>query len=201
MAHSTVISHLEDGKVEITTERLLLRAAREDDVMGVYEAFSDPEVMRYCTLPHEDPSQTQSRLQEMIDSPTNGTTNFIIALRPDRNHPIGIVGINAPESHEIGFILSRQHWGTGIAQEAVSCVLGYLFGARGMDEVIAEVEPRNRRCVRFLERQGFTESGFTERMWEVGGIWWDSLQLRLKRESWEQRTEPESLNTETGQTR
>ena len=47
MPISTTISHLEDGQVDITTQRLLLRAAREGDVPGVYEAFSDPEVMRY----------------------------------------------------------------------------------------------------------------------------------------------------------
>jgi RimJ/RimL family protein N-acetyltransferase len=41
------VTHLEDGRVEISTPRLLLRGAREDDVAGLYEAFSDPEVMRY----------------------------------------------------------------------------------------------------------------------------------------------------------
>ena len=123
----------------------------------------------------------------MIDSPTNGTTDFIIVLHSDPNHAIGMVGINEPESRELGFLVSRNYWGTGIAQEAVGCVLGYLFGEKAMEEVIAEVDPRNARCLRFLERRGFVVSGFTEKMWEVDGVWWDSLQLSFKKESWEGR--------------
>jgi len=43
----TAISHLDNGQVEITTEQLILRAARESDVPSLYETWSDPEVVRY----------------------------------------------------------------------------------------------------------------------------------------------------------
>jgi RimJ/RimL family protein N-acetyltransferase len=37
-----------DGdKVTITTSRLVLRGAREEDVESLYEVFSHPEVMKY----------------------------------------------------------------------------------------------------------------------------------------------------------
>ncbi|EXJ75422.1 uncharacterized protein A1O5_02118 [Cladophialophora psammophila CBS 110553] len=120
MPVSTTISHLEDGKVDIKTQRLLLRAAKEDDAIGVHEAFSDPEVMQYCTVPHDHPSTTQSWFRKnMLLAPTNGTTDFIVALHTDPDRAIGVIGIHSLESEEIGFILSRQHWGTGIAQEAL----------------------------------------------------------------------------------
>lgn len=41
------VHHLEDGKVEISTTRLLMRAAQDDDSTAVHDAFSDPEVMQY----------------------------------------------------------------------------------------------------------------------------------------------------------
>lgn len=47
LALKTQITRLESGQVEISTPRLLLRSAREDDVQDLHEAFSDAEVMRY----------------------------------------------------------------------------------------------------------------------------------------------------------
>jgi hypothetical protein len=44
---SPTISHLNDGKVTISTPHLLLRGAVEGDVQDLHKAFSDPEVMRY----------------------------------------------------------------------------------------------------------------------------------------------------------
>ena len=123
----------------------------------------------------------------MLSSPANGVTDFIATLRSDPNHAIGIIGINSLDSQEIGLIFSRRYWGTGIAQEALDCILSYLFGSRGMEVVIAEVEPRNERCLRLLERRGFVVGEFKERVWEVGGVWWDALQLKLTRKSWEER--------------
>ena len=41
------ISQLDNGKVEISTTRLLIRGARHGDGVALYEAFRDPEVMRY----------------------------------------------------------------------------------------------------------------------------------------------------------
>ncbi len=123
----------------------------------------------------------------MLLAPTNGTTDFIVVLRTDPDHAIGIIGINSLESQEVGFILSRQYWGTGIAQDAFDCILVYLFRDRQMEMVTAEVEPGNARCVKFLERRGFIIVGFKEKVWQVGGSWWNAFQLRLTRKSWEER--------------
>ena len=131
----------------------------------------------------------------MISRPTNGTTDFIVVRRADTDHAIGIVGIKETDSQEIGFIFVRRYWGTGLAQEAVSSILSYLFGEKNMEEVIAEVEPGNDRCLKFLERQHFVRSGFKERVWEVDGIWWDSIQLTLKRHVWAERQSRQDIST------
>ncbi len=40
-------SQVDEGKIEISTSRLLIREARQRDAVALYEAFRDPEVMRY----------------------------------------------------------------------------------------------------------------------------------------------------------
>ncbi len=126
----------------------------------------------------------------MLSSTANGVTDFIVTLRSDPGHAIGMIGINSLDSQEIGLVFSRRYWGTGISQQALDCILSYLFGSRGMELVVAEVEPGNERCVRLLERRGFVVGGLKEKVWEVGGVWWDALALSLTREGWEERQAP-----------
>lgn len=43
---ASAIEHF-GGKVKITTERLVLRAAKVEDTEALYEALRDPAVMKY----------------------------------------------------------------------------------------------------------------------------------------------------------
>lgn len=123
----------------------------------------------------------------MLSSPANGVTDFIVTLQSDSRHAIGIVGINSLASEEIGIVFSRQFWGQGMAPEALDCVLDHLFTVRMLEAVTADVEPNNVRCLQLLRKKGFVGQGFKERVWEVGGVWWNALHYRLTKEAWEQR--------------
>ena len=107
------------------------------------------------------------------------------------NHPpttqkaIGKIGVW--QEAEIGFLLSRQYWGKGLAREALSINLGYLFRERDMQEITADVDPRNERSIKGLEGMWFVRTGFEEKTFEIGGEWVDGLYLGLRREVWEGR--------------
>ncbi|KAK6365522.1 hypothetical protein LTS17_011241 [Exophiala oligosperma] len=178
------ITAVDNGRVEISTSRLLLRAAQENDVDSLYGAFSNAEVMKYwSTTPHTSKEETSKWLSKMILSPQNGVTDFVIALSND-GPAIGKIGIW--QDSEIGFLLSRQYWGNGLAREAMIGVLDYLFTSRNLVEITADVDPRNRRSLSLLERMGFVDVGFEEKTWEVGGEWVDSVYYSLSKKVWEQ---------------
>lgn len=124
----------------------------------------------------------------MIASPQNGTTDFIITLPGTSTHPSKAVGkIGVWQDLEIGFLLSRNYWGKGLAREALSTVLDYLFRERDMQEITADVDPRNERSIKVLEGVGFAKTGFEEKTFEIGGVWVDSLYFGLRKRSWEGR--------------
>lgn len=80
-------------------------------------------------------------------------TDFIICLKPGATDttstpaPIGKIGIySAPPSNEIGFLLSRTHWGKGLAREALSHMLSYLFNLAALPQRSSTQNGDTPRC-------------------------------------------------------
>ena len=185
MATTSSVKHLDAGKVEIHTPRLLLRAAQASDAQHLNPAFSDPKVMRYWSEPpHKNIERTNEWISKMSESKQNGVTDFITTLQPDLL-PIGKIGVW--QDLEIGFLLSRQHWGKGLAKEALHAILPYLFTESGFESLTADIDPRNVASRGILEKMGFQEEAYVERTAEIGGEWVDSAYLRLTKERWEGR--------------
>ncbi|MCJ1465187.1 hypothetical protein MMC07_003803 [Pseudocyphellaria aurata] len=135
----------------------------------------------------------------MISSSNNGISDFVIVLQT-LDHPavIGKVGIWAPETSEIGFMLSRAYWGKGYMAEAFSALLDHLWGGKGGEvrRLIADVDPRNAASLRTLKNFGFREIGFKEKTIETHLGWCDSVYLQLENPNSE--GEGESLQGRSG---
>ncbi len=63
-------------------------------------------------------------------------------------------------------MLSRAHWGGGIAIEAVSAVIDRLF-AEGQRRVFADTDPENLASRGLLEKLGFKLEGMLRAEWET----------------------------------
>ena len=96
---------------------------------------------------------------------------------------------------EIGFILSKTHWGKGYASESLGALLDHLFSQTSIGSNVgdcpgpnltlkADVDPRNERCLRLLKKFGFSECGREEKTFETHLGWCDSVYLDLTRERW-----------------
>ncbi len=120
----------------------------------------------------------------MTDSPGNGVTDFIICLKPDLT-PIGKIGVWQDE--EIGFLLGREHWGKGLAREALEVVMTHLFEERDFELLTSDTDPRNAASIELLKKVGFEEYDFKEKTFQVGEEWVDSLYLKLDRQTWSAR--------------
>ena len=159
----------------IRTDRLLLRRAQLSDAAAMYRLMSDPRAMRYwSTPPHDRLEQTEKWMASMVDAPTALSDDFIVTLD---GALIGKLG--AWRLPEIGFLLDPNLWGRGLASEALAA-----FVARrrllGSSELTADVDPGNAPSLRLLERAGFGETGRAARTWNIGGVWHDSVYLRLE---------------------
>jgi ribosomal-protein-alanine N-acetyltransferase len=189
---------LKDGTLELSTTRLLLRAARRSDAPDLHIPFSDPQVMKYWSSnPHTYLAQTEAWINKMR-GPQNGITDFIIEYTATP-FPIAIgkIGIWSLDKREIGFMISRAYWRQGLMSEAMGLVLPWLFKDKVYERIIADVDPRNEASISLLKKCGFCEVGRREKTFEIGGVWVDSLDLELTREGWRARGDEKRVQMQT----
>ena len=148
----------------LSTERLVLRRFRPDDVAAFASYRSDPEIARFQSW--EVPVSlvaAAALVDEFVaaDPPSPGWFQYAVELRSERLL-IGDVGVNVHDNRtqaEIGFTVAAAYQGRGYAIEAVRRVLDHHFADKGLCRVSAECDARNLRSARLLERAGFRREG------------------------------------------
>jgi RimJ/RimL family protein N-acetyltransferase len=145
---------------EVVTERLILRQFREQDFEAYFRILSHPEVRPYvgrgAVLTREDAWRHMAMLagiwslrgygQWAIEEKTSGTL-------------VGRAGVWFPEGFpeiEAGWVIAREHWGSGFATEAGREALRQAFTTLGVTHVISLVDPENVASRRVAEKLGGT---------------------------------------------
>ena len=133
--------------------------------------------MRYwSTPPHATLAETQEWVANGLAVSAEESDDYVIELD---GRLIGKAGCwHLPE---IGYILHPDHWGRGYAREALAAVISHLFASRGLDRIIADVDPRNAASIGLLLRLGFVETHRVSGAWQVGDELCDSVYFALER--------------------
>ncbi|MFN4095393.1 MAG: GNAT family N-acetyltransferase [Sphingomonas sp.] len=175
------------GLPVLETARLRLRGIGPDDAEAMFPVLSDDGLMTWwSSAAHRDIAQTRAYLTYTPDP--DAMRSWAITL--GQAHPaIGWVTVirRRPGVNEIGYILARDHWGSGIAREALVRVLDFIFQAEGERRVFADIDPDNRASRALVERLGFTQEGTLRAEWETHIGVRDTVIYGLLRDEWRQR--------------
>jgi ribosomal-protein-alanine N-acetyltransferase len=159
------------------TKRLILRAARQSDLMDLYAIFSDRRAMQYwSTAPHSSPERTQQNLDRLIASGQDLLTYFVIEKD---GRAIGTAGMH--KTDEVGFLLHPDYWRQGIVSEAMNAIIPYLFDLTDHAQLTADADPNNAASVGMLISLGFHETHRAEKTFCIEGVWSDSIYFALPR--------------------
>lgn len=145
----------------LTTARLILRDFADTDVDPLADMNADPEVMRYLggARSREWSAATIDRCREQWDR--LGFGRFAIEALDDHEF-VGWVTLEPVERAayaddvEIGWRLTRAHWGQGYATEAARGVLDWAFASLPVQRVLALADPANDASVAVMRRLGMT---------------------------------------------
>jgi RimJ/RimL family protein N-acetyltransferase len=143
---------------QLETPRLLLRQFKESDLDLYAGMCADQEVMRYIG---EGRALTRAESWRNMAGilghwQLRGYGLWAIEEKVSGSL-IGRAGFFNPEGwpgFELGWLLSRQHWGHGFATEAARAALDFAFTRLDQPRVISLIRPGNHRSIRVAERIG-----------------------------------------------
>lgn len=182
----------------LVTERLRLRSWRETDKPAFASITSDHEVMHYfpSTLTGEQSDAMVDRMSDMLESRGWG---LWAVERSDTDEFIGYVGLAAPTWFvdgltpcvEIGWRLSKEHWGHGFAPEAAASVLQFAFEHVELprDEVVSFTTITNTKSRRVMEKIGMQLDPRREFDHPMTPGWWGQRHVvyAIDRPTWKAR--------------
>ena len=147
-----------DKKEIIETERLRLRALKEEDAEAIYFGWaSDDEVTKYLTWPtHQSIEDTKAILSLWLKEYDDPKTIRFGIEEKTSGKLIGAIDVVDYEEDipEIGYLLSRPHWGKGYMTEACSAFIAYLWKLGFKSIHIAAME-ENQGSNRVIAKCGF----------------------------------------------
>jgi RimJ/RimL family protein N-acetyltransferase len=150
----------------VETERLVLRAFRNDDLDAFAAMSADAEVMRYI-----GPGETVDRNGTWRSMAVfnghwslRGFGMWAIERKGDGTF-IGRTGLHHPPywpDLEAGWLLGRGAWGQGFAREAAAAVLAFARRRLPARRLVSYIRPGNQRSVRVALALGATHEGTAE---------------------------------------
>jgi [ribosomal protein S5]-alanine N-acetyltransferase len=144
----------------LTTERFILRQLTLSDGNEIFLLRSDKEINRYLDRPIagtiDDARQFIDKINESILK--NELIYWVIAYKGQPNL-IGTICLwnisdNGTKA-EIGFELLPEFHGKGIMHEVLPIIINYGFETMGLNFIDGEVDPKNLKSIKLMEKSGF----------------------------------------------
>jgi RimJ/RimL family protein N-acetyltransferase len=177
----------------IHTERLVIRPFVADDMDGLYDLQSRPEVTRYLyweTRTHDEVAESLALKMGRTTIAQEGDIITLAVALADGGPLIGdlMLGYKSATHHsvEIGYTFNPKYHGHGYATEAAGVLLALAFEHLGAHRVWANLDARNERSALLLERLGLRrEAHLVENEW-VKGKWTDEVIYAVLAGEWPQ---------------
>ena len=169
----------DSGVPVLETSRLRLRPYRADDDEAMFALYSDPRVMRYWSFPSwVEVAQARAYLEKARAGMDSGEIFPWAIAESASDRLIGALTLHSLHVEqlraEVGYSLSPDYQGRGMAAEALRCGLAHAFDVLGLVRVEADIDPRNTASWRLLEKIGFVREGLLRQRWRVNGEVCDS---------------------------
>jgi RimJ/RimL family protein N-acetyltransferase len=151
----------------LTTDRLILRPFRADDIDAYAAMCSDPEVMEFLSADGSLLSRPDAWRQMAMflgHWELRGYGTWAVEERSTGSF-VGRVGLHNPEGwpdRELGWTIARKFWGRGYASEAARASIAHAFGPLGWTHLVSLIHPENHRSARLAARLGYHIRGAAE---------------------------------------
>ena len=165
-------------ELPILTERLCLRAYREDDLENIFRLRSNPDVVKLLYGEPMIREEAPDALARHMTAPRFDADGDELKLAVERrsdgaylgNLKLQILSLEHLQG-EIGYVFDPRYHGKGYAREAAAAALDLGFRHFGMHRISAHCDARNTASWRLMQKLGmkreahFRESEFFKGAW------------------------------------
>lgn len=169
----------------LETPRLRLRLLRSDDTENAFRVLSNPTTMKYYgTAAHKSLEYTQKHYVDLMLSrfKYRDAVSFVVTLHENDDY-IGHINANQFDRVfkfvEIAYIIDPEHWGRGIATEAVGRMVEFLQTDVKIHKIRASLYAKNLASKRVLEKLGFVQEGYLRDSVIIDGEFVDEYLMAL----------------------
>jgi len=149
----------------LRTERLGLRPLSGADADALHRISNEPLVRRYLW---DDEPVSEAAIRGVIGQSErmfseDGIGLFGVRFRGDDALLLGFCGLvrlEGMDEPELGYELTPEVWGRGLATEAARACIRYAFEVVGFGRVIAGADAPNAASLRVIEKLGMKPLGF-----------------------------------------
>ncbi len=152
---------IDTTKIKIETERCILRAFNKNDLEDLFEYAKVPGVGEMAGWDHHKNIEESKTILDMFIKDKN---NLAVVYK-ENNKVIGSFGFNSFNDNyylasslkgkEIGYVISKDYWGKGIATECLKSIINYSFNTLNYDFLFCGFFLDNLKSKRVQEKCGF----------------------------------------------
>jgi RimJ/RimL family protein N-acetyltransferase len=151
--------------VTLTTERLILRPWRDEDLAPLFAINGDPESMRYfaASMNRAESDAWAARMRAHFADHGWG---FWVVEEAATGEFVGVVGLmtipwqaDFTPAVEIGWRIGPAFRRLGYAEEAARAALGFGFGTLGLEKIVAFTVPGNAASWKLMDKLGMAPAG------------------------------------------
>ena len=148
----------------ITTENLILRPFREEDVPAITAEMNDPEVVKTThAMSYPFPEENVRRWIGGMSASWEKGSSFVFAVTSRETGAMyGFICLVAePRDYraELGYAYGRSHWGKGIGTEACKAVIDFGFQVLELHKIYARHFASNPASGRVMQKSGMEYEG------------------------------------------
>lgn len=150
------------GSKTLETDRLTLRATEENDLKKLWSILCIPEVNKYyltCKLSYNWEDEIKYQYKKLEHAKDLNLFQWSIVIK-DTNECIGKISVQEGNSNnlnyrDIGWFINPKYQGKGLATEAASKILDYMFNVVEIESIDTSAAIVNESSWKLMEKLGF----------------------------------------------
>ncbi|GFZ33148.1 putative N-acetyltransferase YoaA [Clostridium zeae] len=162
----------------LESANIILKKIEKTDVKEVFKIYNNEKVFEFCGIIPKNNIDTVEKMIGHFERDYNKRSRIKWGIF-SKNHSNKLVGIiEAMDFNQkvnmvtVGYFLAEKNWGKGIASEALSLLIKFLFETANINRIQAEVMPKNMASKHVLIKNGFMKEGLLRQasLWSGKGV-------------------------------